>query len=179
MKIIKNTLLLVSGLIAIIPGFMILKTSIGVPSPDLESLFFGVLEATGCLAILLLLLNKEKIKTRTNDKKSKYTLLLFFLFILGLVIYIYLFNSCVIETPYSKGFFPLFLTDDLSREVLEAGGKIQFVEKWMTDGSKNIIQKTAGTSLSITVIIFLLIYTLTLTSLISSFVIASINIDDE
>lgn len=179
MKIIKNTLLFVSGLIAIIPGFMILKTSIGVPSPELENLFFGVVEATGCLSVLLLLLNKEKIKAKTSGGQSKYSLLFFLLFILGLASYVYIFNSCVIETPFSKGFFPLFLTDNLSQEIGEAGGKVEFVEKWMTDGSKNIIQKTAGISLTITIIIFLFIYTLTLTSLISSFVIASLNIKDE
>lgn len=178
MKAIKSVLVFVSGLIAVVPGFVILKTSIGVPLPNLQNLFFGVIEATGCLTILLLILNKEKIVTKTSNKQTRYSLLFFGVFILGLIFYILLFNYCVVETPSSSSFFPLIWTDGLKHEVFDAGGKIKFVEKWLTDGSISIIQKTAGTSLSLTIVLFLLVYTLTLVSLIGSFIVASFNIKE-
>jgi hypothetical protein len=178
MKKAKTVLIFVSGLLAVIPGFLVLKTSLGVPSEYLQNLFFAVLEASGCISILLIYSNKNNIITKTKDKKSKYALLLFCGFFIGIIIYLTLYNYCVIETPFSKGFLPLILSDELSKEIALAGGKTQFIEQWMTDGTMNIIQKTSSIQLTFTIIVFLIVYILTLVSLVTSFTIITLNIKD-
>jgi hypothetical protein len=168
----------VTILLSVIPGFLILKQSLGVPEEDLEKLFFAVVEATGCLTILIIYMNKSWFATLTSKNKLNKIILSFGIFLGGLTIYIFLFNTCVIETPNSKGFLPLFGTDELLNEISKSGGKAEFVEFWLRDGVKNIVQRTSSFQLTVTVLLFLFLYVITLVSLVASFAIITVNLEN-
>ena len=181
MKTQKIILGSVTLLLSVIPGFLILKKSLGVPVEYFEQLCFGVVEAAGCLAILIIYNQRQKIGLWTSRNITRITLFTFTMFLIGLITYIFLFSYCIIDTPppSGKGFLPLISTTELDNEIANAGGKFEFVKKWQTDGVMTIVQKTASFQLTLTLVIFLLLYVITLVYLVTSFALITINMKKE
>jgi hypothetical protein len=153
----NKVFLAISGLFAAIPGFAIMWKGIGTP-PDYTFLFGGVVEAFGCLSLLLLWMNRVKIRKIESRKIVKAAIILGLSGFISIITYIILFNVCVVSHPTNHTvFFPLWLSGQLENMVTMAGGRWAALDYF---GWFGIYQATQNTpvALALTAAILLFVY---------------------
>lgn len=159
-----------SAIFAGIPGITILMSSLGVPDPDDKVLFGGIIEALGCGALGLIYLNRKYFLNQNLKKISKWIMISLTFFFASIILYIIIYKICIKQyEDFSRVYFPLFPSEALSDAINTAGGKMEFVEKWMGDGATRQIEKLSASQMIQTSIIFLIVYQFIFTTLTVSF----------
>jgi hypothetical protein len=165
----KNILIGLSVTFGSIPGLIIIQKGLGVPPSESESLYGGVIEATGCLSLLLIHINKYKLQTIPIKLINRIIIYTFLLFILTLLLYIFIDNYFVISYPNrTDTLFPFWNQGKLSEEINQAGSRENFL-KYGSDQVKLEINKYSKASYILTKIIFIFLYQLVFTSLVVCF----------
>lgn len=175
MKQLQSLFKGVTATLALIPGLSILIKNLGVPDSDYKNIFFAVIQSSGCLILLLLYLNRERVDKMDKKRKTKYSIISFILFFISLLFYLYLFDTCVTTSENGSIFFPLYKPASLINEIIQCGGEIGFISKYLSDGAKLYIETKASTQLILSVITLLLVYVFSLSCLVFSFGLISTN----
>ncbi len=154
-----------SGAFAVLPGFALLVTGLGVP-PGYRFLFFGVLEAFGILALLLVYLNRSYIQRMSKKSITSVAIVLAVCALMSIIVYVPLHNLCLIEStkPEYDGFgaiyFPICVTGTLADNVQRLGSRTAAVDGYGPAVIEEQLQRMSGISWRrpVTTIVLLLIY---------------------
>jgi hypothetical protein len=159
-----------SGTLALVPGFAIILSNLGVPPGISATLYGGVIEATGSITFLIMLINKEKISSWKLAKINRIAIVSFCLFVLACIAYLALYN---LQVVYSEKYdihilFPLWSGKELTFMIGQAGSRSQSIDAYGPAGVQQAINRSPG-ALETTRIMFSLLYILLFETLVVAF----------
>ena len=118
----KSSFLIASGIFGAVPGLVVLWRGISAP-PGYQTIFGGVVEATGVFAILVLLANRRKVQRIAVKRATVFSQWMMGLSLSFLLGYIATFGRCVVSHPtHGSLLFPLWNSGRLQQLVAMAGG---------------------------------------------------------
>lgn len=174
----KELLLSLSGIFGVLPGAAVIIIGLYTP-PGRKALFGGIIEALGCLTLLILLTNSGKLTKLGKKRATNIAVLFGIVFFLFLLVYISL-ASYSIKTIEGRGtaYYPLWTGPKLSDLVSRAGGRSAAIEKY---GIDEVIEKTEKPEINliITDIVLIFFYQGIFTSLTIAFGILGFRIKKE
>lgn len=154
----KTLYVALSALFGATPGFVVMWTGIRTP-PDYNYLFGGVIQAVGCLALVLLWMNRVRIRRIDPKKVTRNAIVLGICAFLSIAVYLFLFNLCVVSHSTNKTvFFPLWTTGDLAVLIEDAGGRWKVLDLHGFTGIQNEIDALPFYLMPLTVVILLFVY---------------------
>ena len=159
-----------SGTLALVPGFAIILSNLGVPPGMSATLYGGIIEATGSITFLMMLLNKEKISQWELAKVNKIAVVSFSIFVLACIGYLTLYN---IQVAFSEKYdirilFPFWNGEELGYMIRQAGSRSLAIDNYGPAAIKDAINKSAG-SVEGTKILFSVLYILLFEALVVAF----------
>jgi hypothetical protein len=164
----KNLFLALSGVFGALPGVSIIIGGLFTP-PGKKVLFGGVVEALGCLAILILWTNRDRLRKLDRSKATRTAIALGVIFFFFLILYLSLASYCI-KTVQDRGtvYYPLWTNAELTQLINKAGGRTAAVENY---GIDDIIEKTQKPEINLilTDIIFLFTFQAIFTSITLAF----------
>jgi hypothetical protein len=166
---VKRLFVAASALFAVLPGLLVVARGVGTP-PGYETVFGGVIEACGVIALLTLSVNRAKIRQVAPGKATRIVIFLAIGFTLTLFLYIYLFNLCVV-TVKDRGtaYYPVVLSGEIADTVAYNGSRRAAIEKEGIDTVLEEIDKLPDWHLIATTIVLLFVYQLVFTLLTVAF----------
>jgi len=170
----KKLFFTLSGLFTAVPGLLTMRRSLPVPQ-GYAVLFGGVLQATGCLGLLLLWLNRSKLKKLRAATLTRATILCLLLFGVCLSGYVYALRVCDVTVHIKQegdvyAFYPLWPSGTLAQLVAETGSRQEALMERRDGVVRLIAEAPFATTTSLLLLLWL--YALALSSLVVAFGVA-------
>lgn len=154
----KTFFLAVSAAFAALPGISSMIYAFGVPDSESKLLFGAIVEVFGCLSLAYILINRKKILSYPDKKVNR----IFIIFsVSGLILvftYLFLFKNYTFEFDNETIIKPFYYNSDIINEINSNGSFENFVDELGFDSAKNKLMEKENLSITITYLIFLLIY---------------------
>ena len=154
----KNFFLAISSIFAALPGIGSMIYAIGVPESKSKILFGAIVQVFGCLSLVYLWFNRNNIFSYPHNKVNKVFIIFFISSLILVFIYLFLFKSNTFEFDNETIIKPLYYNSEIINEINSNGSFEKFVDELGFDKVNNKLQEKENLSITITYIIFLLIY---------------------
>lgn len=127
MKTLRNLILGITGLVSILPGYLIFTESkLMPPTSDFKSLLFIVSEFIAFMIIILTLINRGKLSKISVIKSNIILILTTSIFIISIFCYSYYFSELIVKDSYGAIILPLYETQSLIEKKEMYGSIINF-----------------------------------------------------
>lgn len=143
---------------ASIPGVSVMLSGMGTP-PGYATLFGGVIQAFGALAILLLYINREKLKRISGSRVTTVVVLLASVSLCCMIFYLQLLGLCVVTHPvHGTVYYPLWNSGHALEMVNRAGGRYAAIDHYGSYPITKAIHEASNGGLPIIVTTALLLF---------------------
>jgi hypothetical protein len=171
MKELKAVFTIAAGVFAAIPGIGLLSANLQILPGESRMLYGGVLEALSIMTLLSLWLKRKKIEKLPAYRAIRMAFWYVSAFLVFLLLYIFLLQSHVKENII----FPFFPTGDLKMAIEKYKSFDEIIRVYHQEGTQTLIA-SSNITLTLTKILFLILFQVPMIMLVISFCILGINI---
>lgn len=149
--LMKSLMLAASSCFAVVPGLAVLVTGIGTP-PGKTVLFSGMVEVSGVLAILILYVYRKTLAAMAKKRVTRASVIAAIASVFALIAYLWMHDlTCVTASApdwktFGPVYFPLVLSGELEEEVVNAGSRQAFIDKWGPRQAETVVARMSTTS---------------------------------
>jgi hypothetical protein len=179
MKSLKAVILSISGIVCLLPGYLVFtKSNLIPPIPQFSSLFALIMEVCCFIVVALLIINREKFEKYPKKRIVWISIILLFLFVIAISLYSYYINELIAKDQFATIVLPLYHTKELDEKIRFYGSVFSYLKETDTITLNEFFEKHSSirTSILCSKILLLSLFILSAISMVTNTIIVSLRI---